>query len=423
MKLLKYEHGQMLIMTAVELALLLGFLALAADVGTLFHSKRQMQIAADAAATAGAVNELDGGSTYTGLSDQTVADNAAAANGFTAGQNGVVVTINSGSNITDGYHSGPGYVEAIISKPDPLYFFKVFEGQNTATVAARAVAGSPGGAPGCVYLQNQLYLKGSATITTQTGQPACGVYVNSTSSSGNSAAVYNNDGGTTVNTTFLATPGGLGKKQTSPTPTTILSAPVSAPYQNLYQPTPTADCTTGTSGNTLTASSYSGTIPTYTSPDTNLSGISITCFSAANVSISNATFGAGLYIFENGVNLGGTVNVNGGTLDVYSGSFNQGNGALSITAPTSGPFNSIGLMQPASNTNEMQLQFGSSTETLDAYIYAPGAELYIQDQGGNVVATGIVASSLHFNTGTLYLPNYNLVHAATTPNRVVSLVE
>ena len=56
MKFLRDESGQMLVLTALSMTALLGFLALSTDVGMLFHTRRNLQIAADAAATAGALN-------------------------------------------------------------------------------------------------------------------------------------------------------------------------------------------------------------------------------------------------------------------------------------------------------------------------------------------------------------------------------
>ena len=50
------EGGQMLVMLAVSLSALMGLMALAVDVGMLFHVRREVQIATDAAAAAGALD-------------------------------------------------------------------------------------------------------------------------------------------------------------------------------------------------------------------------------------------------------------------------------------------------------------------------------------------------------------------------------
>lgn len=463
MKVQHRERGQMLIMTAIELSLLIGFLALAADVGVLFHSKRHMQAAADAAATAGALQAMnDPANTDTSLNSAqrqatvaadaiAAAQSAAASNGYTNGQDGVVVTINTPP--TSGYHESTGYVEAIISKPDPLYFMKFFSGKSTATVAARAVAGDPSPATGCIYLTaptgTGLYLQGSALINA----PNCGIYVNSTSSS----AVYDlNSGGSngSVDAAFLDTAGGIGKFQTTPTPTTPQSAPGSDPFGNYEGPQPGAD--NSGCNKVLDAASYSGA--SSTSPLTIDAGGGVVCFTnfasgydntnvynlncgtsgqshspPTGVTLTNVTLTNGYFVFEDGVTLGGTVNIGyepgssyGATADNYGGCFNQNNANLSIVAPTNmiNGYNSIGLMQPSTNqSSPLQLQFGSSTETLDSYIYAPSADLYLQDSGGNVVAAGIVAAELYDQASTITIPSYNVVHSGTTPLRDVSLVE
>jgi uncharacterized membrane protein len=74
------ERGQALVLTAFSVVALVGFVALATDVGVLFRAKRNMQIAADAAATAAALDYLYNGSVS---SAKTAGQAAATANGVT----------------------------------------------------------------------------------------------------------------------------------------------------------------------------------------------------------------------------------------------------------------------------------------------------------------------------------------------------
>jgi len=100
------------------------------------------------------------------------------------------------------------------------------------------------------------------------------------------------------------------------------------------------------------------------------------------------------------------------------------NSLLSIYGPTSGSYNGIAIFQPPSNTSTLQVQFGSNNEVLDGYIYAPGGEVYLQDNGGGVTATGIVANKLYDKASTLTVAySYDKANASTTLNRVLSLVE
>ena len=58
MKIFRNEDGQTLVLTALCMTAMLGFMALAIDVGILFRSKRNMQIAADSAAVKGVPFEV-----------------------------------------------------------------------------------------------------------------------------------------------------------------------------------------------------------------------------------------------------------------------------------------------------------------------------------------------------------------------------
>ena len=80
-------------------------------------------------------------------------------------------------------------------------------------------------------------------------------------------------------------------------------------------------------------------------------------------------------------------------------------------------------MQPLSNTSELQVQFGSGNEALDGYIYAPGAEVYLQDHGGGIAVEGIVADTLFDKASTITVNSYDLLHSGTTLNRVLTMVE
>lgn len=404
MKIREDQSGQVLVLAALAMTALMGFMALATDVGILFRARRNRQIAADAAAVAGALDYL-----YTGSvsSATTSAKAAAAANGVVDGSAGTVVTINIPPS--RGPNSGNGsYVEATVQKLRSTVFMGIF-GFNSVNVGARAVAGTPTTGQACIWLMansgTAFNLQGSYAIIA-TG---CGIYVNSPSSN---AFTVTGSGGT-INASFLDIVGNSPPShQTTPTPATVNAAPRKSPWGNLAGPTPTnGGCTTT---DTVTTS-LTGNV---TGPGINKA----ICFTKA-ITLSGATLGAGTYAFQNGVTLSGTVTVNNGTLDIYSGSFNQGNAVLNITAPTAGIYNGIAIMQPVSNTTQLQVQFGSSNQTLDGYIYAPGAQVYLQDHGGGVTATGIVAASMFDKASTIRIPSYDAAHPGTTPNRVVTLVE
>ena len=418
---LRDESGQAMAMTAFGFGILLAFMALAVDTGILFHAKGKLQTAADAAAIAGALDYLYNGSTS---SAQTAARSASGDNGYTDGAGGVTVTVNSPA--ASGPNAGTGgTVEAIVSKSVPLTFMSIF-GFSNMTVQARAVAGAPTAGSTCLWLMDPngtgLYLQGGYDIEA----PGCGIYINSASPN----AVSITGGGGTLNALFAAAVGSTVGHQTSPTPVGTYTAPRRSPWGNLTGPDPTtgSGCTTWDTATTTLSGALTGPGAGNTA-----------CYSMA-VTLNNATFGAGTLgtstatnsvtssagtlAFGNGVTVSGTVTVFGGTIDIYSGTFNQpGNALVNIIAPTSGSYNGIALMQPASNTSQLQVQLGRNNQVLDGYIYAPGAQVYLQDNGGGVLATGIVADSLYDNSSTIRLPSYDKAHPTTTTNRVLALLE
>ena len=183
MKSFRDESGQMLVMTAFSMAILLGFMALALDVSLLFRAKRRMQIAADAAATAAALDYYYSGSKANAIS---MGKAAGTANGVTDGDsNGDIVTINCAPSF--GPHTSGscnGYFEALVTQPNPTIFMGMF-GRNSMNVATRTM-GAGVTSVSCIWLMNKtgtdFSLQGAATIENPNGGDTCGIYVNSTDS-------------------------------------------------------------------------------------------------------------------------------------------------------------------------------------------------------------------------------------------------
>ena len=87
MRIHRDERGQTIILVALSLPLLLGFVGIATDVGALFKDKRTMQTAADAAAIAGALNLSNG-------NWNAAAKAASSTNGYTDGGSVHVTPVN-----------------------------------------------------------------------------------------------------------------------------------------------------------------------------------------------------------------------------------------------------------------------------------------------------------------------------------------
>src|SRR6202011_3930085 len=232
MKTLRDESGQVLVLTALCMTILLGFLAFATDVGTLLYDKRVIQSAADSAAMAGA-SEIN----YAAVDGTTVsatAKAAAAQNGFTDGSSGATVSVHNGPS-NGPYTGNPSYVEVIIQQTEPTFFMKLF-GHNSMPVAARAVAGLGAVNSGCIFVLDPtapkaMELQGSFNVDA----PNCGVVVNSNSPN---ALQFTGGGGTLVAQSVAVVGGDSGQTGDS-TPAPVLGvAPEGDPLSFLTPPDP-----------------------------------------------------------------------------------------------------------------------------------------------------------------------------------------
>ena len=173
--MIRSQRGQTLIMVAALLPLILGITGLAVDVGLLYHHKRRMQSAADAAALGGA-NEMWRNRTGTIVS---LGRSQAAANGFTHAGTTVV---NVYHPPVSGFYIGNNrYVEATITQPTPTWFMQLF-GWTDVNVTARAVAGAGANGQHCIYALEESEPDGFRMDSSARVQANCGVTVNSTSS-------------------------------------------------------------------------------------------------------------------------------------------------------------------------------------------------------------------------------------------------
>src|ERR1019366_4608894 len=144
------DEGQALVLTALALVVLLMMAGLGVDVGYLRYQKQQMQKAADAGALAGATALSYNGN----WNAAAVAD--VNANGFTATKTdgsttGVTITVNSPPKTAgDPFQNQSGYVEVIVSQPQPTFFMRV-SNVYAVPVSARSVASAVAPGSPCIY--------------------------------------------------------------------------------------------------------------------------------------------------------------------------------------------------------------------------------------------------------------------------------
>jgi len=459
-KLFRNEEGQTLIFTALLMCCLMGFMALAIDVGVLFRSQRRLQIAADSGAIAGGIADyyshtVSCGTPPAGTASTSIkcaAANAAANNGVT---NASQITVNNPPAI--GSHTGAAYIEVTIKQPNPTLFMAAFNAlmpggssnSNSMNVAARGVSGI---VPSqlCAYAldphaKGAFEVQGSATVHI----PGCVLQINSDSPQ----ALCTTGGATVDDQAGIRIVG--AQNPSGPCNGTQNNASTGVNFAgDPFGGLPTPTCTAGTNVSGATTINSSTVLPSQTQTFT-FNGVSstakVTCFSATNPVIAGGTTlgtagGNQIFVFQNGLNMGGSgsgpITING-TMMIQGGNYSQGNTELTINAPTGGTYNAIAIWVPPSNTSItcdssissfkgdsapggacLQIQFGSAgTSSLDGMIYAPGAQVYMQDHGGASLTTTIIADEIFDKASDLTITNYNVVHGATSPLVNVALVE
>jgi len=438
------ESGQVLVMTVFCMAVLLGMLGLAVDVGVLFHARRQMQSVADAAAMAGATEMYYNGSTNV----DTRAKAAAKANGVDSAVSGNAVIVTTSPTLAGGV-ACPTCVKVQVAKPNPTIFMQTMSslvfGTHTysnVNVSAAAVAGAPGSSQTCMYVMDphgssSLWIHGAADIDA----PGCAVYVNSDDPG--ALCVTGNAGKSDIsNVSVVGGQDNKGNCKGDPgAPVYPGVKPQTPAVANQGMPLdPTQNCPGGAVTN---IASLSGTIngPGYgnyqcytNSTCTTKKGVT-TCTSD-QVTLSSAHLGPGNYVFESGVKITGATTIgngsgnktspNGGaTVIVTGGSYDSGTATTFYDyapADTNSVYNGVAIYQPSTNSSPMTLQFGSGSSVFMGAVYAPSAAVDLHDQGGAVTATNLIVGDVYVN-GTIHLANYSTYNPITTPFKQITLVE
>jgi Flp pilus assembly protein TadG len=413
MKRFGNESGQTLIMVAVGMSVLLGFVGFATDVGVMLHEKRIVQAAADSAAIAGAAR-LSFGPTAV----KKAAATDATLNGFTDKLNGASVIVNN-APVGNPYFTTNQYVQVTISQNTSAYFMKLFN-LSSLNVSATAVAsdGAPNG--NCVYVLSQtapmaMNLQGSFDVST----PGCGVVVDSNSPS----ALYLGGSKGTLTAGSVSVVGGVTGQLSDSTPAAVPTS--------YYVNDPLAGKITAPTYSDSTCpvvAPPSGTSSSNPTPIPNPTGV--VCYkSTGDITLSNVTLAAGFYVFDNpngNLVLSGSVSGNGATLYMLGGLNATTNSVLNLT---NNNYDSVLLWDAApAPGNIMNFSVGTATGQLTGIIYAPNSELFLQDSGsgstGLKLTTDLVVNTLYDKTAALTIFSYSpTVGAGISPLSHPVLVE
>jgi hypothetical protein len=408
MKRMRDESGQAVILVALGLTCILGFVGFATDVGVLLHAKRNLQIAADAAAIAGA-NEILIDPSKIGAAGKA----ASAQNGITDGSNGASVVVTNGPLY--GPNKGkPNYIEAIVTQTQPTFFMRLFNFASMP-VTARAVAfnGANNGS-GCLNALNgtapaTIQLQGHAILNA----PGCQVIDNSNDPgalqfTGNAARL------TAGSVSVVGGVNGFASDSTPPPVTGVQQ--VSDPLANIIQPLTAAQipaCTAAPTGNNWSPASAGG----------------IVCYSG-NISINSAVhLASGTYVFTGSLGLQGHGSITGTGVTIYlkgpNGNMNMGgsgNANISLTAGSTN-YPSVVIYEEPTNTNQVNME-GTPISALSGIIYLPSAQLEV---GGNAGVTQdlnvdlVVNSFFDFGSADVNITDFSANH--NTPLHTIALVE
>jgi hypothetical protein len=278
------------------------------------------------------------------------------------------------------------------------------------TVTASAIAGGANTSPTCICItgtstQDLLLTNGSSISA-----PACGVVENSNSSQ--AISIYS---GASLSALSLGT--------------------VSTTWdnsQNIYGGGSISSSTKIVQGITNTCSATLPAAPTYSNcladPGGGTSDITVgpataggtVCYTSLTVGANNSktTLNPGIYVISNGYlhfesGNGGHSNLGGNGVFFYllqSGSLLVDNGANvnlvaggstesgGTTAPSTGIYNGILVLQPASNTNAVSVA-GGATAYMSGSILAPAAQVTLNNGSGSTLVGSIAAQTLSMSGG------------------------
>lgn len=443
------DSGQVLVITALCMVVLIGFLGMAIDIGSVRHEQRRLQNAADATALAAALEVRVCGSTSNCGTMQTAVQKAMEENGYSGatlvtqcpksvGTELTVMVNNPTCIVSNTMTSGSttlnrlNYVETQVSETAPLHFSKIF-GFTGFALKARAQAARGIGGP-CIYALNPT---ASNTLNVSIGlgfRSNCGVVVESSSPTAVNCLV-----GLGITAPYVqVSPKGGGASLLCLGNTHVTKAPVPVPADPLaYLPVPPSandDCGSS-SGNVYNGSQsavqlglLAGLAGNVTlNPGVYCGGISITAPVLANI-----TFNPGTYILRNGpmfsilglrIGTSSGFNITASVLSSIVGNgvtfYNEGDAGsfsltagslplqlsnLQLTAPTSGDYGGILFYQAHGITNTgtflVSLLQGSR---MDGVIYMPDALVTygVSAIAGATKYNGIVADRVQFTAQIL----------------------
>lgn len=368
--------GTYLIIGALMMPVLVGFVGLGTDYGLWVYTHQSAQSATDSAAVSAATGNT---------ADLTVQANAVASSyGFVNGAKGATVTVNQPPK-SGAYTSVSNAVEVIVTQQKAPLFSSLFIA-NAVTISARSVA-IPNIGTGCVIALDST-ASGAVTVpgTSAINLNNCNLYDNS-----NNSSALNVSGSGSISALSVGVVGGISGASAITTTAGVKTGllPTPDPYAGVNYP-PFSGCDYHNlkinSNTTLSPGVYCG-------------GIQVTAGAVV-------TMNPGIYYIDQGsFSVAGNATINGtGVTIVFTSSTGNNwatpsfssNSNINLTAPTTGPL--AGMVIYADRNMPVGTAFkmaGGSTQNLSGVIYVPKAALtYAGGSGASNGCTQIVADTL-----------------------------
>lgn len=398
------ERGAIIVIFALMLPIIVGFVGLGLDVGLWYSTKRNLQGAADTAAVSAAY-ELGAGNSLSAI--QTAALIDAKRNGLNAGVaacNGVATSAGSCTvNVppTSGTYSGDSSaVEVILNEPQNLLFASVIS-NFSLSISSRAVAISGGDSDACMLtlnktVQKALEFSGNSAIN------AAGCIVASNSSHDSSIEIT---GSASVTADSLSTAGdylvnGAALLDTVTAPKTY-AAEIQDPYASLDVPAYSGCDKTeykSTPGSNVTITPSSATTPYVFCKGLDVKG--------------TLKFMPGIYVIDGGTfNLNATAALSGtGVTFILTSSSGSnyakytmnGSASINLSAPTSGDYSGILMYADRNGPNQVNTLNGNAAATFNGALYFPSSELNFagNSSSGGSSCTQLIADTIKVTGGT-----------------------
>jgi len=400
------QSGQVLVLVALSLTLLMSAMALAIDVGFVRLEQRQLQTAADAAAIAAGL-ELGNCSNTVCANMEAAAESALKEDGITtttitpttnqcsvSASSGLAMVINVAPcmlGTSDPNNGNTAMVEVVLTQPKRTFFGAII-GVKMMNLVARAEAGDAyintgisGG--NCIYTKSLEFNSSDGTFTLNN----CGLYDNGNLQTDNgdsvTASTFLYYGSWSPNNCNSSCTWNIGGTNTGPPSHTTTKQ--SDPLASLTAPSQPSNSSTYTN---TTPNSGATLQPGYYPNGINLN---------SNVSV---TLAPGLYYMNGSINVDSGATLSGTGVELYfvNGSLQPNSSStVQLTAPatsssTAGTTANMVVWEASSNSSGMTIDTGSSSY-FNGVIYLPTQTLTLNSGSGVTINNGATATALDVN--------------------------